>query len=121
RLPSPRNVLDDRIHTFSTTNAQRCFAVLQMIAPELIHQRDGQTSATCSQWMADRDATTIHVRLVAIQPQFLLHCEILRRECLIDLNTVHIIYGQIGTFEGLANSRGWSYTHDLRWYTSYAP
>lgn|GEM_PF-2480771 len=48
-----RYVLDDASNALAATYAGRCYTVLEVIAPQLIHQGDGQTSASCRQGMAE--------------------------------------------------------------------
>src|SRR5439155_16245164 len=69
-LLSLSDILEDRSNALSATDAQRGNAVLQLLAPELIHQRNGQTRTTGRQGMADRNPAPIHVRLVAVQAHF---------------------------------------------------
>ena len=69
-LLSLSDILEDRSNALSATDAQRGDAILQLLAPQLIHQRNGQTRATGRQEMADRNPAPIHVRLVAVQAHF---------------------------------------------------
>src|SRR5207237_8025289 len=90
-LFSLRYVLDNHSNSFPATNTGRTDAVLEMMAAQLIYQGDGDTSPRCRQGMTQGDGAAIDIGLVAIQAQFLLDGQILCREGLVDLNTVHLL------------------------------
>src|SRR5579864_6743982 len=85
-----RNILNNRGDTLPAANAERGSTIFEVIAPQLVHQREGDTSATCRKWMPDGDSSTIDIRFVAIQPKLFLDREILRRERFIDFYPVKV-------------------------------
>src|SRR6266566_5888908 len=111
-LPSG-HVFNNRCDPLPTTDAKGGNTILQVIAPQFVHQRKRHTSAACRQRVTNRDSAAVDICLIALQAQFFLHGKILRGECLIDLHAVEIIQAQIGSFEGLANSGSRADTHNL--------
>src|SRR5919204_52230 len=82
--------LDDRRDPLPAADAERGEAVALLTLAQLVHQRQREARAGCAERMAQRDRAAIHVRALAIEPEVLLHREVLRREGLVDLDEVHV-------------------------------
>src|SRR5438477_5599721 len=64
--------------------------------------------------MAERDRAAVHVGLLAVETEVLLHCQVLRSERFVDLDEIHVLHLEAGTLERLARRRSRTDPHDVR-------
>src|SRR5713101_4252466 len=114
RLHNHRNPLP-------AANARRGQPVLLLAPTQLIQQRDHQPRSGRSQRMSQRNRSTIHVHLFAIESQFFLHSQILRRERLVHLNQVDVIQSQPRALQRNLRRRHRTAPHQLRIDTRNSP
>jgi len=68
--------------------------VLFLSTAQLIQKRDHQPRAGRAQRMSQRDRSAVHVHLVAIQTQFFLDRQILRRKRFVDFDQIDVVERQ---------------------------
>src|SRR6266566_8898710 len=72
-----RDVFNDGRNALPTANAQRGNAILQVVAPQLMHKRDRQSSAAGRQGMPNGDGSSIYICLIPLQAQLFLNRQVL--------------------------------------------
>src|SRR5262249_32687570 len=103
---------DDNGDALTTADASRAEAELPAPAPKLVHQVSEDARARGPQRMADGDGAAVDVGALPIEPQLLLHRQILWCEGLVDLHQIEIGELEAGTLERLAHRRRRPDAHD---------
>src|SRR6266480_2113160 len=83
--------LQDRRDPLAPTDAERREPVALLSLAQLVGERQGESRTRRAERMAERDRTAVHVRLLAVEAEVLLHREVLRREGLVDLDEIHVL------------------------------
>src|SRR6516165_4670166 len=92
-------VFDDNCNSLPAANAGRRESILAFAPAQLIQQSDQQPRASRAKRMSQRDRSAIHVDLLAIEPQLLFHCKVLRCECLVHFDQVKVIEREPGLLQ----------------------
>src|SRR6266849_255854 len=96
------------------TDARRSQPVLLLPPPQFIQQRNHQPRSGRSQRMAQGNRSAVHVHFFAIESQFFLHRQILRRERLIHFDQVDVIQSEPRTLQRTLRRRNRTAPHHLR-------
>src|SRR2546430_3426488 len=88
---SGREGFHDHRRSLAASNAGGAQAETLPPAPQGVQQVDGDARAGCSERVADRDGTAVHVGLGAVEPQLLLDGEVLRRKRLGQLDEIELL------------------------------
>src|SRR5438132_486997 len=99
---SGREGFHDHRRSLAASNAGGAQAETLPPAPQGVQQVDGDARAGCSELVADRDGTAVHVGLGAVEPQFLLDGEVLRRKRLVHLDEIELLELHAGLLERFA-------------------
>src|SRR6185437_3098449 len=102
-------------------DARRRQPILLFSPPQLVKQGDDKPRSGRAQRMAQSNGPAIHVHLVTVQDQFLLHPQVLRRERFIHFHQVNVIELQAGFLKCKAYSRHRSAAHQLGLHSGDAP
>src|SRR5258708_1714481 len=82
-------------------------------APQRVQQMQRNARAGCGERVADRNRAAMHVRLGAVQPELALDGQILRRECFVHLDQIHLLELHAGLGQRLARRRRRADAHVL--------
>src|SRR2546427_3387354 len=88
---SGREGFHDHRRSLAASNAGGAQAETLPRAPAGGGQVDRDARAGCRERVADRDGTAVHVGLGAVEPQFLLDGEVLRRKRLVHLDEIELL------------------------------
>src|ERR1700687_6497538 len=92
--PAEKNSLKALHHhsnPLPAADARRWQPVLLLSPPQLIQQRDHEARPGRSQRMPQRNRSAVHVHFFAIESQFFLHRQILRRERLVHFTQIDVV------------------------------
>src|SRR5690242_1351543 len=120
-MASGREGFHDHGRALSAPDARRAEPEAPLGVAQRVEQVDRNARAGRGEGMPDCDGAAMHVRLVAVQAQLLLHCEILRRERLVHLHQVHLLELHLGLLERLACRRCGSDAHVLGLHSRHGP
>src|SRR6185503_10920088 len=119
RYEATLDAFDDRGDALSAADAQRCEPILPAALAQLVCEREREPRAGRTQRMTEGDRAAVHIRLVAIEAELLLHREVLRRERLVDLDQVHVTDLLTRPIECLTRRRRGTDAHDVGVHAAY--
>src|SRR5207247_9722219 len=107
------DALENRRDPLSAADAQRREAVSLLALAELVRQGEREPRARRTQRMSERARAAVHVRLLAVEAEVLLHREVLRRERFVDLDEVHVLDLEPGSLKRLTRRWRGADPHDV--------
>src|SRR5260221_9825135 len=114
------DALEDRRDPLTAADAERREPVLALPLAELGDEREREPRARRAEWMPERDRAAVHIRLVAVEAELLLDCQVLRREGLVDLDDVHLLDLHACALQRLAAPGRGAKAHDVLVHAAHA-
>src|SRR5437879_9449863 len=99
---SGREGFHDHRRSLAASNAGGAQAETLPPAPQGVQQVDGDARAGCSERVADRDGTAVHVGLGAVEPHSLFAAEVLRRNASVHFAASKLLGFLVALWNALA-------------------
>src|SRR2546421_873988 len=120
-VPSGGERFHDHRRALAAADAGGAEAEALLGASQCVEQVDRDASAGRGERVADGDRAPVHVRLGAVETQFLLDSEILRGERLVHLHQVHLLELHPRLLERLAGGGRRADAHKLGLHPRHGP
>ena len=98
--------LDDDRDALPAADAGGAEPVAAAPASQRVQQVERDAGAARAERVAQRDRAAVHVGALAVEPQLLLHRQVLGRERLVDLDQVHLVEREPRPLQRAAGRRG---------------